>query len=60
MEMKVEFTLYIDYDSGDFDDIEQQLYAAAEHLYDSGLLSGNDSDIEISSCTHEVTLRGQE
>lgn len=58
--MRVELTLYIDYDSGSFVDIRQHLYDAAEHLYDSGLLSGNDPDIEISSCTHEVTLRGQE
>lgn len=54
--MRVELTLYIDYDSGSFVDIRQHLYDAAEHLYDSGLLSGNDSDIEISSCTHAVTL----
>jgi hypothetical protein len=56
MEMRVELRLYIDYDSGDFEDIRMQLYDAAEHLYDNGLLSGNDPDIEISSCTHSVTL----
>lgn len=54
--MRVELTLYIDYDSGDFEDIKQNLYDAAEHLYDNGLLSGNDPDIEISGCTHAVTL----
>ena len=54
--MRVELTLYIDYDSGDFDDIEQQLYFAAEHLYDNGLLSGNGPSISIESCTHSVTL----
>ncbi len=54
--MKVELTLCIDYDNGEFDDIEQQLYYAAEHLYDNGLLSGNDPVIEISGCTHAVTL----
>lgn len=53
--MKVQLNLVIDYDNGDFDDIEQQLYLAAEHLYDNGLLSGN-GDITISSCTHEVLL----
>jgi hypothetical protein len=56
MEMKVEFTLYIDYDSGDFEDIRMQLYDAAEHLYDNGLLTGNDTDITITGCTHSVTL----
>ena len=54
--MRVELRLYIDYDSGDFEDIRMQLYDAAEHLYDNGLLTGNDTDITITGCTHSVTL----
>jgi len=54
--MRVELTLYIDYDSGDVGEIKRHLYDAAEHLYDNGLLSGNDPDITINGCTHSVTL----
>ena len=52
--MRVELRLYIDYDSGDFEDIRMQLYDAAEHLYDNGLLTGNDTDITITGCAHNV------
>lgn len=54
--MMVELTLFIDYYSGDEGEIKRHLCAAAEHLYDNGLLSGNDSDITISGCTYSVTL----
>jgi hypothetical protein len=54
--MMVELTLLIDYDSGDEGEIKRLLCDAAEHLYDNGLLSGNDPDITISGCTHSVAL----
>ena len=54
--MIVELTLFIDYDSGDVGEIKRHLCAAAEHLYDNGLLSGNDPDITISGCTCSVAL----
>lgn len=54
--MRVELTPYIDYDSGDFGDIRQHLYDAAEHLYDNGLLTGNDPDITVKDCVHDVKL----
>ncbi len=53
--MKVKLDIIIDCDGGDFDDIRENLYRAAEHLYDEGLLS-SDAECFIASCTHEVTL----
>lgn len=58
--MRVKLVVYIEYGSGSFYDICQQLYDAAEHLYDNGLLHGDNPDITVNECSHEVTLLSKE
>lgn len=55
--MKVKFEMIIDYDpqGSTFNEIQQQLYGAAELLYDEGMLSGL-LDAEVNECTHSVKL----
>lgn len=57
--LKAELNIQIEYSHADRQAVRRQRNQAAEHLLDQGLLSG-DTEAEVESVTHEVTLFGKE